>query len=133
MVIYTVYPYVVPDAFFKELEEHHVAHSLEKVHVTLDYNNLPTKYGRESAEHRALKKVAFQLLKEMGEPNPQYEFNYYDVYSPKLRIVIECGNTMASKILENLFRWGNVDEVWTLDYPDANGMSELIKFRLLKT
>jgi hypothetical protein len=129
MVIYTHFPYLVSDSFFKELENVGVTHIIENIRVHLTYDELSRKYGGESPRHQALKKVAFQMLKEAGEPNPEYEFNYYDVYSPKLRIIIECGNTSADKILEGLFRWNIASEVWVLDYPNENGYAELIKFK----
>lgn len=129
MTIFSVYPYVVSDNFFKELARYSVSHSVETIHVNLDYTNLPRKHGRESIEHCALKKFAFQMLKEKGETDPRYEFNYYDVYAPNLGIIVECGNTLADKILEDLFRWGGANEVWILDYSDSNGVSELIKLK----
>jgi hypothetical protein len=130
MVIYTIFPYLVSDSFFKELESKGVIHTMENIHVCLACNDgLPRKCGRESVEHRALKKAAFLMLKEVGEPNPEYEFNYCDVYSPKLRIIIECGNTGADKILEDLFRWNMADEVWVLDYPNKDGNAELTKLK----
>jgi len=120
---------MVSKNFFEELEKRNVSHSKEIVSINLDYADLPRKYARESEKHRALKKIAFQMLKEMGEPNPEYEFNYCDVYSPKLRIVIECGNTTANKILEELFRWCTANQLWILDYPNSEGKSELIKLK----
>jgi hypothetical protein len=106
-----------------------ISHSKEFIHVNLSYDELPRKYGRESVRHRALKKVAFQMLKELGDPNPQYEYAYCDVYSEKFRIVIECGLTNIFKILEVFFQWHMADEVWVLDYPNKDGFSELVKFK----
>jgi hypothetical protein len=130
MVIYLNYPYSVRDQDFRELANLGIRQTCEKIHVQLEYSNLPTKHGRESDQHRALKKFAARLLEELGEYSPNYEHAYYDVYGPALHIIVECGDTTLDKILDAFFRWFRKDlrELWTLDYPNSEGQAELIKF-----
>jgi hypothetical protein len=129
--MYTHFPYLVSDNDLKQLEANGISHSEQVIHVELSFQDLPTKYSRESERHRALKKVAYEMLQKLGEDKPQYEYAYYDVYSPSLNIVIECGDTRLDKLLEAFFRWFKTDlkEFWNLDYPDAEGNAELQKFK----
>lgn len=130
-MIYTYFPYLISDSNIKELEDNGISHTEEVVHIDLAFQDLPTKYGGESDKHRALKKVAYEMLQRLGECKPQYEYAYYDVYSPSLNIIIECGNTQLDKLLEAFFRWFKTDlkEFWNLDYPDIDGNAELLKFK----
>jgi hypothetical protein len=56
--------------------------------------------------HAELKWAAWNWLKEQGEDRPMYEQWYpggkADVYGPMLRVVIECGDTAASKTIATL-------------------------------
>ena len=130
----TCYPFPwMLDKWLKVLEENGVLWTKEYVHVSLSYDDLPRKRGGEGILHRALKKYAYQMLKELGDPHPEYEYDYCDVYSKRLRIAIECGVTHISKVIELFFQWNMVNEVWVLDFPDGNGLAELIKFKRAKT
>lgn len=134
MTIYTVYPYVISEANLAELEKAGITHTEEKVKISLNYEDLPTKHSSESDTHRALKKIAYEMLQRLGEPEPKYEYAYYDVYGPSLGIVIECGTTQVDKLLEAFFRWFNLTlkEFWNLDYSDKEGNAELVKFKRQK-
>lgn len=129
-----MYPYVISEKNLMELEKAGIIHTEEMVHIELNYEILPTKHSSESDNHRALKKNAYELLQKLGEPEPKYEYAYYDVYGPTLGIVVECGTTQVDKLLEAFFRWFNLTlkEFWNLDYPDKEGNAELVKFKRQK-
>lgn len=128
-MIYTTYPYFATEEDFVELEKAGIERSIEHINIQLDFNDLPRKYGRESETHRAMKKFAYQMLKHLGENEPQYEYAGFDVFAPALKIIVECGDIPLGKLYDAFFRWLNVDlkEMWMLDYPQ-NGVSELVKF-----
>jgi len=128
-MIYTIYPYLATEQHFAELDKHGIGHKIEKIDVALNFEDLPRKYGRESETHRAMKKFAYEMLKQLGEPTPEYEYAYSDVFAPTLKIIIECGDTPLDKIYEDFFRWfaKDLNELWMFDYPQ-NGRSEIIKF-----
>ncbi len=127
-MIYTSFSFLSVEKYLKEIERLGTEITTEKIKVELSYSDLPKKYGKESDTHRALKKLVHKILQEYGEPIPQYESAYYDVYSTKFKVVVECGDTPVDKIPEVLFRW-NENEVWCLGYPNDEGYSELIKFK----
>jgi len=62
--------------------------------------------GQHSEAHRLLKWRAWLWLREIGEPDPLYEWwcphGKADVWSPRLGIAVECGNTMPIKVLDGL-------------------------------
>lgn len=68
--------------------------------------------------HYTLIDKACQLLRDLGEENPLKEYKRWDVYSPKLKIRIECGHTDTSRLLWSLSKNNNeIDEFWILQYP----------------
>lgn len=61
-------------------------------------------YSR-SGYHSRLKWAGWSWLRSLGDPAPEYEFQFQhsygiaDVFSTKLAIAIECGNTQAGKVV----------------------------------
>lgn len=64
--------------------------------------------------HSNLKHTASLLLKKLGEENPQFEEDLMDVYSPKLRIRVECGYTQIERLIFSLCE---SITFWILQYP----------------
>lgn len=75
--------------------------------------------------HNNLKHTASLLLRDLGEENPQIEVNYMDVYSPKLRIRIECGHTQIERLIHSLCE---SITFWILQYPKTEDTLTLYKF-----
>jgi hypothetical protein len=74
--------------------------------------------GGKTIYHLILKYNASEILKNLGEPNPLIEYNYYDVYSPKLKIRIECGHTNPSQFLSSI-NSEDIKKFWILQYPNT--------------
>ena len=81
-----------------------------------NYVRPTTGPGKESIGHLVLKRVAGLLLKELRENNPLFEYCYWDVYSPKLEIRVECGGTDPKRLM-NTFRIDDLKQFWVLQYP----------------
>lgn len=129
------FSYLVPEKELAEImSRKKIEYHSEKIKLDLDYKNLPKKRNRESDFHRALKKAMFDYLIKLGDTTPLLEYGYMDVYSQKLGINIECGNTPVSRIVENLWHREGIKEVWAVDTDYSNnGTFDLIKFKMLKT
>ncbi len=80
----------------------------------------------ESLPHVYLKYTASQLLRELGEDDPLFEYKLYDVFSPKLKIRIECGHTDPDRLLSSII---HDIEFWLLQYPEREEeLATLYKF-----
>lgn len=71
----------------------------------------------ETLPHINLKYTASKLLYNLGEEAPAYEYKTYDVFSPKLKLRIECGHTEPDRLLHCIV---NDIKFWLLQYPDQN-------------
>lgn len=89
---------------------------------------VPRGSVNETDLHLILKYNACLLLKELGEKEPHIEQKGYDVYSPKLRIRIECGPTEPDRLTWS-FHGDEVTEFWILQYPKEGDSALLYKFK----
>jgi len=86
--------------------------------------------GNESVSHLNAKYTAYQYLLKNGAENPLFEHCYWDVYSPKLSTVVECGSTKSSRLVRTLLV--GVKNFWVLQYPGGvNKPPMLHKFSLV--
>jgi hypothetical protein len=127
-MIVTVFPYLAGEKEFQKFRDADIIITFDKRKEELDYSDLPRKLGRESETHRAFKKHAGTLLKNLGADDVQ--FGLIDVSSRMLRIAIECGDTPVDRIWNMLFcedygRW--IKEVWCI-YRINDGNIEIVKF-----
>ncbi len=89
-------------------------------------NFITESSGRETLPHINLKYTASQLLHKLGEDNPLFEYKLYDVFSPKLKIRIECGHTDPDRLLHSII---HDIEFWLLQYPKKDEeLATLYKF-----
>jgi hypothetical protein len=93
-----------------------------------DLTTIPTGTGSESDAHLTLKYNACLLLKNLGEDKPTVEQEGYDVYSPKLKVRIECGHTDQDRLPWS-FKENDVAEFWVLQYPEEGDSAPLYKFK----
>ena len=128
-MIFIEYPYVCDKEEIKSImEKKNISFETTKIKLPTDYTDLPQKYGAESNEHRAMKKAVIELLKNMGETNPQIEYGYIDVYSEKYQLAVEVGDTPVNRISHHLAR-PYVKNLLTIDFEDSNSDYEVIEFR----
>lgn len=81
--------------------------------------------GRETSDHLTLKSIAEKLLEKLGEDHVLFEYNLWDVYSPKLRIRVECGCTDPHRLVESfMMESEKISEFWVLQYSN-----KLYKFK----
>jgi len=71
--------------------------------------------GNESEKHLDAKYTAYQYLLKNGAEKPLFEHCYWDVYSPKLSTVVECGSTKSNRLIKTLLV--GVKNFWVLQYP----------------
>ena len=90
--------------------------------------SIPKGSGNETNAHLILKYNAYLLLKKLGEKEPEVERDCYDVYSPKLKIRIECGHTDPDRLTWS-FYGDKVTEFWVLQYPKEGDKSTFYKFK----
>ena len=95
-----------------------------------DLTTVPRGTGNETDAHLTLKHNACLMLRKLGEDNPIVEkMDGYDVYSPKLKVRIECGHTDPDRLSWS-FEGDNVAEFWVLQYPrEGESSAPLYKFR----
>jgi len=89
---------------------------------------VPRGSVNETDLHLILKYNACLLLKRLGEEEPRIEQKGYDVYSPKLKIRIECGHTEPDRLTWS-FHDDEVTEFWVLQYPKEGESAMLYKFK----
>ena len=129
-MIYRNYPYIETEESMKELARQ-AGLKFKATTIKIEYPDDISdvrKHGTESERHRLLKKFMLLLLQRMGDWGTLYE-HLHDVYSPKFQIGVECGNTTTLKVIESMNEINNASlkEVWFLDYPKKNNISDLWK------
>ena len=129
-MIITRYPYLADEKEFKLFRDADIIITFTRRKQALDYSDLPPKNGSEKETHRALKKYAETLLKDLGANDVRFEGYLIDVSSHQLRIAIECGDTPIYRIWDMLFadshgRW--IKEVWCI-YVIGEEDIEIVKF-----
>jgi len=99
---------------------------------------IPEKYNiergpgsKETLLHLRTKYTATKMLKDLGEEHPLVEYELWDVYSPKLKIRVECGHTDPARLIHS-FHLDNVNEFWVLQYPKITALSPEIPPMLYK-
>ena len=109
-----------------------VSYTVEQVFLEQpkDFAKVSRSDGYETDAHLTLKHNACLILRKLGEDKPIVEkMDGYDVYSPKLKVRIECGHTDPERLPWS-FESDNVAKFWVLQYPrEGESSASLYKFR----
>ena len=90
--------------------------AITEIRIPSNYRHIATSPTEETDKHLILKHTAYCILTELGANDVMFEYNYWDVYSDKLKIRIECGHTDPNRLID--FLHANEDSLfWVLSYP----------------
>ena len=131
-IIHNLYGEPLSEEHWKSLSEAGFQHTQKLVPVTFEISQLPPKRGCEGRMHRALKKVASDMLEEEGEAQVKLEHCGFDVYAVTLGIVVECGTMPITKIYEALVDQDSLGlkEIWNISFPKPENICVLTKIQL---
>lgn len=114
------------------IEKKLVSFTIEHVRLAkpIDFSKIDAgPGGTETVNHMILKYNACLLLRKSGEDEPLIEHELMDVYSPKLKIRVECGHTDPNRLVDG-FHSGDFKEFWVLHYPEeGEQIASLYKFK----
>jgi len=93
--------------------------------IPTNYSHIVASPMGETDNHLILKHTAYMILTKLGADDVIFEYNYWDVYSNKLKIRIECGHTDPERLIS--FLWmDKYNQFWVLSYPDIGNTHSII-------
>lgn len=96
-----------------------------EIYTPINYRHIVSSPMGETDKHLILKHTAYTILTKLGTNDVIFEHNYWDVYSNKLKIRVECGHTDPERLI-NFLCTNEDNQFWVLSYPKTNNTHTII-------